>query len=260
MKTGKKYTNELKRQFGYLATWLPSTPLELGDIGILRRNEFVKISNVKNEGLTFDIREDETKSDVEHSSNGAVSLTAKAAGTVAPQGSVLSEADAGLIVEFTKENAILFKVNGTTSPSIKDQVKLGNQILERYKNGNWNKEWVVITELVKAESGTIIISSSSKGRIELKASGDIDAGKIDIADAELGLEMAFSRDLSTKILAENSLTPLFRASKVKGRLLDGPVFKGMKLRAMDIVTPEKARETDDLIYFGEADYDFIEED
>ena len=44
MKTSKKYTKELNQQFGYLATWLPGTPLALGDIGILRNNEFTKIS------------------------------------------------------------------------------------------------------------------------------------------------------------------------------------------------------------------------
>ena len=129
MRTSKKYTRELRQQFGYLATWLPGTPLELGDIGILKRNTYTKISNLSNFDIDFSIEKDLTKSDIEYTSKGAVSITTKASGTAATQGSVLGKIDAGITVEFSKENAILFKANGTSSPAIEDQIKLGRQIL-----------------------------------------------------------------------------------------------------------------------------------
>ena len=260
MKTSKKYTRELKEQFGYLATWLPSTPIALGDIGVLRKNQFTKISNLSDFGIKFDIEPDETKSDIEHSSKGAVSITTKASGTVAPQGSALGEVDAGITVEFTKENAILFKANGTTSPSIKNQIALGNKIIELYKEGKWDKDWAIITEKVDSESATILISSSSNGKIELKAKGEVEAAKLDIADAELGFGLTFSKDLSTKIIAEESLTPLFKASKVKSRLFMPPIFKMNFVDSMDLVTPEKAKSNEELIYFGEADFELDDEE
>lgn len=265
MKTSRKYTRELKRQFGYLATWLPSTPLALGDIGVLRRNEFTKISNLSDFDIDFEIEADETKSDIEHSSKGAVSITTKASGSVAPQGSVLGQVDAGITVEFSKENAILFKANGTTSPSIKDQIKLGEEIINLYKAGKWDKDWAVITELVDADSATILISSSAKGKVELKAKGDVEAAKIDIADTELGFELSFSKDLSTKIVAEQSLTPLFKASKVKSRIFAPPVFKMNKthsinlnsspVASMDLMTPSIAADYGDVLFFGEAEFE-----
>lgn len=260
MKTSKKYTREIKEQFGYLATWLPSTPLALGDIGILRNNQFTKISNLSDFGIQFEIEPDETKSDIEHSSKGAVSITTKASGTVAPQGSALAEVDAGITVEFSKENAILFKANGTTSPSIKDQIALGKTIIDLYKEGKWDKDWSVITEKVDAESATILISSSSSGKIELKAKGEIKAAKLDIADAALGFELTFSKDLSTKIIGEESLTPLFKASKVNSRLFNPPIFKINKVRSMDLMTPDKAKSNEELLYFGEADFELESQD
>ena len=259
MKTVKKYTNELYKQFHYFATWLPGAPLELGDIGILKNNEFTKISNLNNEGIEFKIEEDTTKSDLEHSTNGAVSITTKLAGTVPAIESVLTSADAGFTIKFSQENAILFKANGTLTPRIDDQIKLGKEVIERYKQGKWNKDWVIITELVQADSATIIISSSEKGILELKAKTNISTAKLDIADISLNLECPYSKDVSTKIISEQGITPLFKVSKIHSNLLMRPVFRALKISSMDIMTPEKSRLSPDLLYFGNADFDIGED-
>ncbi len=253
MKVNKKYTKDLKKQFGYLATWLPGTPISLGDIGVFKRNKFTKISNLSDIGITFEIEKDITKSDIEYSSKGGVSVTTKASGVAASQGSILGEVDAGITVEFSKENAILFKANGTTSPSIKDQIKLGDEIIKLFKSGQWNKNWVVVTELVNAESATILISNSSSGKIELKAKSGIKTANLDIADADLAFELKFFKDLSTRIIAQESLTPLFKISKLKGRLFKSPIFRSSNIHEIDLITPEKAMSGDVSIYFGEAD-------
>ena len=260
MKTSKKYAKELKKQFNYFATWLPGTPLALGDIGVFKKNQFTKIANLSDFDIAFEVEADESKSTIEHSSKGAVSISAKASGTVSPQGSTLGDVDAGITVEFSKENAILFKANNTTSPSIKDQITLGQQILALFKDGKWDKDWAVITEIVNAESGTILISSSSNSKIELKASGEVEAANLDIADADLGLTVTFSKDLSTNIVAEESLTPLFKASKVKGRIFGPPVFGINKINSMDFITPAKAKEDENLIKFEQAEFEDDEED
>jgi hypothetical protein len=259
MKTVKKYTDELYKQFHYFATWLPGAPLELGAIGILKNNEFTKVSNLKNEGIEFEIEDDVTKSDLEHATNGAVSITTKLSGTVPAAGSVLANADAGFTVEFSQENAILFKANGTLTPRINDQIKLGKEVIKRYEQGKWDKDWVIITELVKADSATIIISSSEKGKVELKAKADISTAKLDIADASLNLECTFSKDLSTKIITEQGITPLFKLSRIKSRLFLPPVFRARKVMSTDYITPERALQSPDLLYFDNADFDFDEE-
>ena len=263
MKTSEKYTRELKQQFGYLATWLPSTPLELGDIGVLKKNSFTKISNLSDFDIEFEVEPDFSKSNIEHSSSGSVSIVAKLSGTVAPSGSSLVQADAGFIVDFSKENAVFFKALGTTSPSIKNQIAVGSKIVEFFKAGKWDKSWVVVTEIVNAESATILISNSSNGKIELKVSGDVQAAQIDIADIGLGLKATFSKDLSTKIIANDALTPLFKVSKLKTKIFSPPAFE-MKsanpvvmttngVTSIDLVTPEFAKENGDYLYFEELE-------
>ncbi|MBK7214324.1 MAG: hypothetical protein IPH88_13700 [Bacteroidales bacterium] len=254
-----QYTDELKRKFGYYATWNPGVPLKLGDIGTLKDNVFTRLSTLEDFKIKFDIRPDETKTPLEHNSQGSVSVTTKLSGTVAPQGSALTNLDAGIIVEFTKENSTLFKANNTTSPSIKDAIKLGNQILELYKKGKWNKNWVIITELVEAENATIIISNNSNGKIELKANANIDAPTFDIADAEFKFSTQFSRGLETKIISAEGLTPLFKIMGIKTRIFLPPIFKSANVQPFDLLTPDSARnEHKNDIFFGYISSDLRE--
>lgn len=247
----RQYTNEMKRKFGYYATWNPGVPLQLGDIGIFKNNIFTKISDLESRGITFETREDQDRVDLEHNSQGSVTVTTKLAGTVAPQGSILADGDAGIVVEFGRENSTLFKANNTVSPSIKDTIKLGNQILDLFKQGKWNKDWAIITELVKAESARVIISNSSSSKIELKANANVDAPAFDIADASFEFSTLVSKGLETKIVASEGITPLFKSMGIKTRMLVPPVFKAKGINAFDLLTPDAANEAhSDDIYFG----------
>lgn len=259
MNSSKKYTNELRKQFGYFATWLPGTPLKLGDVGVLRNNIFTKLTNLSELGVEFEIFEDKTPSDLEHTTKGAVSMSVKSAGAASLPGSSLQVMDAGLTLEFSKENAIYFLAKGTTSPSIKDQIKLGQKIVKFFEDGKWDKDWAVITEVVNSKSATIIISSSSEGKIELKVNGDVEIGSIDLADSSIGFELVTSKSLSTKILAESKLTPLFKASQVKTSWFIPPVFRTHNVKSMDLMTPEKAKANRGNIFFGEADFELDSE-
>jgi len=265
MKTSRKYTRELKRQFGYFATWLPGTPLKLGDIGVIKKNTFRRLANISDLRIPFEIIADTTPVDIEYNSEKGVSVTIKAAGNLPLQGSSLRAEDAGITVEFSKKNAILFKANGVTNPSIKNQVEVGEKILSLYKKGKWNKDWVVITELAHAKSGTVLISSSSKGEVELKANAEVQGADIDIANSDLNLEIIFHKDVSTRIVAQEALTPLFKASQVKTSWFGPDEFENARLSSlvpiseqvipMDLMTPEKASQLKEQLYFGEAGFE-----
>jgi hypothetical protein len=251
----EQYTDELKSKFGYYATWLPGKPLSLGDIGVFTDNVFTRLRGLEDVGIKdCDTLPDPSAEDLEYNSRGNVSVTTKLSGTISPQGISLANADAGLVVEFGNENSILFKANQTRTPSIKDIIKLGEQVLELYEEGKWNKKWVVVTELVTAESATILISNNKNGRIELKANANIDAISIDIADAKFQFSTIFSKGLETKIMAQSGLTPLFKVMGIKTRIFLPPAFIAKGLSPLDLITPEKAKtEYKDKIYFGYID-------
>lgn len=213
----RKYAAEMFKKFGYHATWNPGTPLRLGDIGFFRKQIFTRITDLESLGLSFDIRNDTSKTSLYHASHGGLSITTKLAGNTSPAGSILLPADAGLIVEFTKENSVLFKANNTITISIKDNTRLSEQIIQLYLKNKWEKDWVLITELVKAENATILISNSADGKIELKANANLSAAMIDIADASFRFSTQFSRGLQTQIISAEGLTPLFRSMQLMHR-------------------------------------------
>jgi hypothetical protein len=52
----EQYTHELEDKFGYLATWLPSTALRLGDVGVLKRDRFEFVTSIADLGLETEVR------------------------------------------------------------------------------------------------------------------------------------------------------------------------------------------------------------
>jgi hypothetical protein len=246
----EQYTDEMKRKFGYMATWLPGIPLVLGDIGVVRDNAFTRIASLDDFNINFEIREDETPEDLEYSSKGSVSVTTKLSGAITPPGSSLGNLDAGFVVDFTGANSILFKANKTRTNLIKNTIKLGEEVLSLYREGRWNKKWVVITELVEAESATILISNTKNAKIELKANANIQLTKLDIADASLDLGYTSYKGLDTKVIAQSGLTPLFKVKGIHTNIFISPVFKEKGLNAFDFVTPATAAdEFKDDLYF-----------
>lgn len=246
----KQYTKEMLKRFGYYATWNPGLSLKLGDIGVLKGSIFTKISDLESKMITFEIVKDNTKTTLEHNSQGSATLTTKASASVAPSGSVLADADVGIIIDFAKENSTLFKAANTVTPTIKDTIRLGETILKLFKDGTWNKDWVIITELVESESATIIISNKSNSKIELKANANVTAKVIDIADAKFEFSTQFSRGLETAIISQEGATPLFKIMGIKTRIFMPPVFKARGVRPTDLVTPSSVNQKGE-VFFGE---------
>jgi len=238
----KQYTRELNKQFKYIPTWLPGTPLKLGDIGTFKRNQFIRRSDLESKGIEFETIIDESPTDYEHTSEGGVEIIAKASGDVVPQASALADIDAGFHLKFTKEKAVVFKIKNALSHSIKDQDSVGFAIKKLNADGLWEKDWVVITEIVVAESGTILISSERDTTLDIKADGNVGADKLNIADAHLGLSFVGNKKLTTDILANSSLTPLFKVSQLKRKKF------GVKTRGLE-----------DDVSFSEVGFDSIDE-
>jgi len=216
-KPWKKYTKEMAKKFGYFATWEPGTSVRIGDVGILKKNLFTRTGGLTDLGIAFRTGEDETTAQFSHASSGKISMFFKAAGEPPFPGSVLNEDKAGVTIDFTKPNATVFEAAGCRSFSIEDQIALGKTILDRHAKGEWNEDWVVITELITAASATILISAASNAKIELIAATGEKRTIANLADASAGFTVAAVRGLHTGIVAgpDQNLTPLFKTLDIK---------------------------------------------
>lgn len=262
-KAWEQYTKEMFEKFGYLANWTPGVPRELGDVGTIKDRLFSRVDSLKNLGIDFAIREDKTEETQRHASSGSVSFVFKAAGKAPAVGSVLTEAEAGFTFEFKRNKSTFYEALGCVAPTIDDQVAMGQKILELYKQGKWNKDWVVITELIRAKSATVLISNSSSAKFELSAKGTFSGGVASPADVSAELQVAFSKDMMTSIVSQGDLTPLFKARAIQSNGSIGPVGKanpiGANLTLLDFLSPNEAIQNQEL-FFGRVDYDLTGEE
>lgn len=226
----KQYLEEIYRKLGYLAVWAPSVPVAVGDVGTIKDTEYRRVDSLRNLGISFQIRQDDTGADYTYSSKGAVSITFKLAGDVPSVGSHLVKADAGISIGFTKENAVVFCAAGCKSNQIDNLSSVIKDIEWRYEKGEWPEEHFVVTEVVRADRATIVVSSGRDASLDLRAKADVTLADLRLANAEAGLDVAHSSNLGFSSVAEGGLTPLFRAGGMKRRLLGGAGFRARSRR------------------------------
>jgi len=219
----KQYTKEIHKQLGYWGTWLPSTQLNLGDIGIIRNNVFHPISSLKKENISFSISRKKEEVSHEYASKDAVDIQNKLAGDAILPNSMLNEAEAGMQIDFKCKAAIYFNLNRAKTSHIEHSLALEKEIITRFENGEWEKDWVFITELITATECTVLISNGSNAKIEFKIDSDIEGfSNLNIGSKH---QLVYEKNIAYKMLSENKTTPLFKIRGISGNWFGKKIIK-----------------------------------
>lgn len=213
MSSVKTYQKEMRR-FGYRATWEPNAPIRLGAVGKLHAGAFLPYTSLEKLGIDVETDVSTGEGTLKHNTEGGVNFTTKAAGELSESVQFIDDAKAGLVIEFTADRAVAFAANQTTNHQISNLEEVERKILGLYNEGKWKKDYVVVTNLITAESTTVFIGRSAGAKVELEAAADVNLAKIDLADAEGKLSLAGKKKLETEILGEKGLSPLYRVMGV----------------------------------------------
>jgi hypothetical protein len=219
-KIHKLYTKEIYDNLRYRPTWLPGMPIELGAVGLLENDRFRPITSLKKLSIPFEDIIDTERDSIDYSSSTGVSITFKGAGETNPKFEAITKASAGALIEFSRTGAIVLQLQGVAFHRIADQQLLYKELMRSIVMGNedkWQRNWVVITEVVRADSATIVISNAANSKLELKADGS--AAPTSLVDVSASLSVAKTSQVSTKIIAESGLTPLYIGVRVKRKFL-----------------------------------------
>lgn len=214
----KIYISEIYRNLRYRASWLPGTPMGLGTVGPIEDGIFRAVTDLPLLQIPFEETDDpEKKANIDFTSQTGVSMAFKAAGEVDGRFAAVAKAEAGALLEFSREGAVVLQLREVLLKRISDQARLSRSLMRAVAvsdgSKQWQRDWVVITEVARAGSATIIISNSKKSRLELKASGT--TAPTSLVDISANLSVAAESDVSTKVIAESGLTPLYRALRIK---------------------------------------------
>lgn len=247
------YAAFLFDQYHFRATFPPGLRLALGDVGFLEDGVFDRYTNLHALGVTFEKQKSSAaREHATHVSSDGVEVRIKAAGQPAAGYSALLQGDAGLVSRFHDRLGFVVSLQGMSHWSILDHHALAQEILDLYRRQAWERRWFVITQLITAESATVLISESTGGEVELSAKANLapDLGGLGKADA--GLAIVRSQGLSTALLSEGSLTAMFRARHLRRRVFQPPVFE-VRVESQGVEGATEEEETADQLELADDD-------
>jgi len=219
----KFYLKHMNDKTGYRASWDPGRLLKIGYIGKLDKyGVFNVFSSLEKEGIPVEVLTDPSSIEMDYTSHGSIIISAKLSGSAPVAGSAFTEAEAGFSFEFKSEKSVVFQTSGHKTMQLTNLAEIERQILTKYDNGNWDKDWLIITQLVEADCATIIISNSNNGSLDLKAKANVGTQQLKLTDASLGLTVAKEHGSTLKYITQSGLTPLYRVMGIRHPLFAEP--------------------------------------
>ncbi|GII23851.1 hypothetical protein [Planosporangium mesophilum] len=176
--------HEARGSFERLPVWLPGTPMSLGDVGVFDESGWTKQTTLAELGVRFSADPAGEPVDYDYSSHDGAQVSTRLAAAGAPALGVVGAAGAPALgavgngnlemhVRFSRQGAFVLKAGAVTVRRIADQAGVDEQILERYGQGRWRREWVLVSEVARGGPSITIVSGSDDGEavIDLGAAG-----------------------------------------------------------------------------------------
>lgn len=255
------YSNEVYDNLRPLyGNWEPGQPIELGDYGVLQGRIFVRLGSIKAMNIPFKPISEPRKSQKYFASSGSTSVSLNAAGSAAVPGG--ANVKASLKIDFTSERAVFFNAAECEYHMIDDKRSVGDNIMKLYKASprKWKRDWVVVTDVIKAGATTVAISGGRTSSIVIEATGS--EPTINLADASVGLAMKSASNVGYQVIAGQGLTPLLGLSGIKSNFLGfGSDFRPLSmtmrnpsiLQAMEISDEIQTERSPEDLTFGQLE-------
>ena len=245
--THKFYLDYMPKHYGYRATWDPDSSLEIGQIGKLGRDgSFSVYSSLEKLGIKPEVTTKESGSEMDYNTSENASIDIKLAGSAPIPESLLKLDDAGFNIRFGEKGGIIFKLGAYNTFQIVNLAEVQEAVLKLYHEEEWPVDYLIITKLIKAKEGTIMISTGSNASLDIKATAKIDAGQFKLSNASLGLSAVQESGSVFNYLGKENLTPLYQ---VMG--LERPLITFWK---QNLATKGNL-DFNDAVSFEEQDYD-----
>lgn len=220
----QSYLESLKTELGYRATWAPNRTMNLGDIGRFHDGSFVPYTSLKRLGIHQEENEN-PDSEIDFTSNSEIEVKIKLGASTNEKFKVLGEADFGFEVNFGTQRGILVRSTGVTHRAIANIGEIQEEVLRLRKRGDWDDDYAIVDEVQVADSCTVLISEGKNSSISIKATAAAGIPKLNIGDAKLGLSIVSEKALTTKIVGNLNMTPLYNVVSLKGEGLFNRRFR-----------------------------------
>jgi hypothetical protein len=214
----ERYLREIGAQWGYLATWLPSRTVELGQSGRFDGVQVHVDGHIGDDGLPVVASQDRNTTDLEYGTSKAVSID-----WIAGASTVIGDR-AELEIAFSRANAVVLHIHEGVEHRVANLSEIKRGILALDARSGWDRKRAVIVSAVAAARATVLISSGRGGSVRCEAAVGEALGNL--ADPRLALRRTARKSMHTTIIAEGHLTPIYQALVLRKGLLGSPSLEG----------------------------------
>jgi hypothetical protein len=225
------YQEEMHKNVGFFATWLPSSVLEVGDIGLLEAGRFRRVGSLTELGVSAAGVREGTPGNMSYSAWADRRAAASAGASLA-----VPVAKGEFSIQFKRQGGYVFEAAAIRNIEIADRMALASAILGLYAGGRWQKEWLLVDALYKSDSATIIVSEDTASEIVLNASSTLPTGSLPLANPNVGLSVSSVSGKIVHVVAQSGLSPLYSCLKVQDPLFGSPSLspvRGMEANPVD---------------------------
>jgi hypothetical protein len=239
----RKYNRHLIKR-GYNGPISFHAPFKLGQIiTFSRRHGFTPIGNIGDKYFGIEnykpkIIKGKSVADIDFGTETGVNIQSKLKGNAPLSGSKLTIADAGFRISFENEASFLLLTKNTNINIIENTAELGSIIIKLYKEGSWNRNWMVITQMVNAQTTTLLIAQKSGAYYEIKADGNINGLKDELVNGNINFSLAASNGMYTSIIGQKG--PFFPLFKLRGICIRRLRPVGSEFLSIDSINPMSA--------------------
>jgi hypothetical protein len=205
---------------GFLPGWPIGRPVKLGDVIALRYRRMEYLGNLADPdiGITIIPGEDTAGDDMKWQSKNSVSVTVKIAGEAPLPNSRLTQADAGLTLEFSKGGGFLFEPRGLRFNRIENLVTVRKEAISKLTSQMFGALRIyIIKEVGIIDSYALTISQSVGSKLEVSAEGKSSLSTKDLASLDLDLKIRREELLDFNSVGTKGGTIFFKGEKIKLR-------------------------------------------
>ncbi|GAA5193953.1 hypothetical protein GCM10023322_57130 [Rugosimonospora acidiphila] len=205
--------HEVRNRLERLPVWLPGTPMELGDVGVLDDGGWSKSTTLDALGIGYAVDAGGTPVDYDCSSYDGAQVHVRLAAPLDPVLTGVVGGNIGMRVDFSRQGAFVLRAKAVAVRRITNVDALDEQILSRYEKKIWRREWIVVTEVAEGGPSVMLVSggTSSGAVVDL---GVAVAG-VDVVGADCRLGTASG--LAASFIGAQRMTLLWRGRCVHSR-------------------------------------------
>ncbi|MFF3490344.1 hypothetical protein ACFYWS_03250 [Streptomyces sp. NPDC002795] len=199
---------------GWWLAWPLTERVEVGEVRKLHRGGSVAAGSLADRGIEAKPGPAGAPGDITYDAGGTVAVRFKAAGVAAQGFSSVAAAEAGALVEFRDERSALIVYTGLDQSGLADLAELAGSLVRRLWRGDWDPDLLVVSDVIAARAGTVLIAERAGASAELRLAGAVGPGPLQLVD--LAGRAAFSASSRLGLnWTGTDLTPCYRVLRVR---------------------------------------------